>query len=405
MLSNSSEKTCCVMAAVFVAVAIVFLANAQDSGRVKEFIDVIRKGPSLYRTDQAALVLGHVNPLGGVAAATGPDALAAVKQSLRAAISLGDLGDKARDAVATLIEMFPQAEHAVVISNAQYGQGMGGFEDWVQTYVVSEKNKFVMSSPFLEYNTLSKCEKWVEASATTDVHQRRMAGGRIIEAVTDIYITLRINAAACALSQITGYDAGTTRESWRTWFERTGAVSGYGASLAAEPVAPVKVTTVSAFPIVDYTPGLRYQIELTTGDRVTGIVETVDDSSVTVKIDDGGRYNYQKSFIRNRIPLSSMNQYSPQPPAAPAAAPVSSMSVPYEKLLDFSYSGKMMEVVISNGSVFTGTLGVVDANVLHLNVNGSEMPFSRSVIIRISVVEQPQVPKASETPSEAPKPW
>jgi hypothetical protein len=339
----------------------------------------------------------------GIAAATGPEAFAAVKQSLRAAISLGEMGDKARDAVATLIEMFPQAEHAVVINNAQYGPGMGGFEDWVQTYVVSEKNKFVMSSPFLEYNTLSKCEKWVEASATTDVHQRRMAGSRVVEAMTDIYITLRINAAACALFQITGNDAGNTRESWRQWYDRTGAASGYRESSPGTDVAPIKVTTVSAFPIVDYTPGLRYQIELTTGDKVTGVIETVDDNSVTVKIDDGGRYNYQKSFIRNYVLLSTATQYSPQPAPAPQSS-ASSSWVPYEKLLDLSYSGKLMEVAISNGSVFTGTLGVVDANILHLNVNGSEMPFSRSVIIRISVAE-PVTPKSPEAPSTAPTPW
>jgi hypothetical protein len=405
MLINLSKKTCCVVSAVFVVVVGAFLTPAQDNSRVKELMDIIRKGPSLYRTTEAAQALGHTNPVGGVPAASGPDALSAIKQSLRAAISLGEMGDKARDAVSTLIEMFPQAEHAVVITNAQYGPGMGGFEDWVQTYAVSEKNKFVMSSPFLEYHTLSKCERWVESSATTDIHQRRMAGSRIIEAVADIYITLRVNAAACALSQITGYEAGNTRESWRKWYDRTGSVSGYNTSPAAAPVAPVNVTTVSAFPIIDYTPGLRYQIELTTGDRVTGVVETVDDNSVTVKIDDGGRYNYQKSFIRNRTLLSSVGQYYSQPPVA---APVSSSWVPYEKLLDLSYSGKMMEVVISNGSVFSGTLGVVDANVLHLNVNGSEMPFSRSVIIRISVIEPP-VPKASDAPSgapsDAPKPW
>jgi hypothetical protein len=379
-------------------------AWAQDDSRVKELIDVIRKGPSLYRTDEATQAMGRLNPPSGVAAATGPEALSAIKQSLRAAISLGDLGDKARDAVATLIEMFPQAEHTVTITNAQYGPGMGGFEDWIQTYAVSEKNKFVMSSPFMEYHTLSKCEKWVESSTATDIHQRRMAGSRIIEAVTDIFITLRINAAACALSQITGYEAGNTRESWRQWYARTGAVAGYGsAPSAAAPVAPVKVTTISAFPVVDYTPGLRYQIDLTTGDKVVGIVESTDDNSVTVKIYAGGRCNYQKSFIRNRVLLSTPPHYSPEP--APQAA---FNSIPYEKLLDFTYSGKIMEVVLSNGLVFTGTLGVVDAGILHLNVGGTEMPISRSTIQRISVAEPSVTPaqKApSAAPSDAPTPW
>lgn len=409
MFQAISRKTC--RHSIIPFAVLCLSVPAQDTSRVKELTDIIRKGPSLYRTNEAVQALGRINPSGGVAAATGPEAFAAIKQSLRAAISLGDMGDKARDAVATLVEMFPQAEHAVVISNAQYGPGMGGFDDWVQTYVVSEKNKFVMSSPFMEYHTLSKCEKWVEAAATTDIHQRRMVGSRMIEAVTDIYITLRINAAVCALAQITGADAGgTTRESWRKWFDRMGAASGFGAVSNAAPIAPVKVTTVSAFPIVDYSPGLRYQIELTTGDRVIGVVETVDDNSVTVKIDDGGRYNYQKSFIRNRILLSSVNpDYLQQPAATPAAASpqASSSAVPYEKLLDFSYSGKMMQVVLSSGAVFTGTLGVVDANILHLNVDGAEMPVYRSVILRISAVEPlpSKAPDSPNAPSGAPTPW
>jgi hypothetical protein len=391
---------CLRVSVAFFVVACALQPFAQEGIRVKELIDVIRKGPSLYRTDEAAQALGRMNPMGGVAAVTGPDALVAIKQSVRACISLGDMGDKARDAVTTLVEMFPQAEHAVTKTSVQYGPGMGGFDDWVQTYVVSEKNKFILASPFIEYSTLQKCEKWVEASAMTDIHQRRMVGGKIIEAVADIFITLRINAAACALSQITGYDAGNTRESWRQWYDRRGATYGYGPSAPAAPIAPVKVTTISAFPVVDYTPGLRYEIELTTGDKVTGIVETADDNSVTVKVDNGGRYNYQKSFIKNRILLSNPNQYVPQSPA-----PASANSIPYTKLLDFSYSGKMMEVVISNGTVFRGTLGVVDAAILHLNVEGTEMPVSRNVIVRISEIEPVVQQKAPDAPSTVPTPW
>jgi len=400
---NARElRSFCGVVTIIVTCALSVLA--QENERVREYIDIIKKGPSLYRTDEAVQALGKINPAGGIAAVTGPQAFTAMKQSLRAAVGLGDMGDKARDAVATLIEMFPQAEHAVVITGAQYGPGMGGFDDWVQTYVVSEKNKFVMSTPLLEYHTLSKCEKWVEASATTDIRQRRMAGSRVIEAVSDIYITLRINAAACALSQITGSDAGTTRESWRQWFDHTGSASGYRSASSAPPVAPVNVTTISAFPIVDYTPGLRYEIQLTTGDKVTGIVETVDDNSVTIKIDDGGRYNYQKSFIRNRTLLSNTNQYPA--PQVPVSASNFSGSISYDKLLDLSYSGKMMEVVISNGTVFRGTLGVVDGNLLHLNVEGTEMPISRSVIIRISVAEPTvQQQAAPQSPSSAPSAW
>lgn len=62
----------------------------------------------------------------------------------------------------------------------------------------------------------------------------------------------------------------------------------------------------------------------------------------------------------------------------------------------------MVEVVISNGSVFRGTLGVVDANLLHINMDGAEIPLSRNVIIRISLVPDAgtqQAPQPSPAPS------
>jgi hypothetical protein len=120
-------------------------------------------------------------------------------------------------------------------------------------------------------------------------------------------------------------------------------------------------------------------------------------------MDDGSQYNYQRSFIKNCILLSNVNQPAVQPPSAP----VSRQDIAYDKLLDLSYSGKMMQVVLNNGSAYVGTLGVVDANVLHINVDGTEIPFSRGVILRISVIEPP-APKAPEThgaSSDAPAPW
>ncbi len=390
--------------AFFIMLFASFQAIAQSNSRISELIDQIRKGPSLYRTDEAVLASGTINPSGSVHAASGPESKAAIKQSIRAAVLLGDMGNDAKEAVATLIEMFPVAEHVAVINNAQYGPGMGSFEDWVQTYVVSQKNKFILEAPFIEYNTLTRCEKWVEASASTTVKQQRKVGTRIVEAQVDIYVTLRINAAACALSRITGYDVGNTRESWRDWYDRNGALNGYVSSTPAPAASePLKSQTQveSAFPVVDYTTGLRYQITLTTGDVVVGIVDAVDDNSVTIKIDDGGRYNYQKSFIRNRTLLSVVSPattVSRQDASARAQSQTSDGSIPYEKLLDMSYSGKTMEVTIKNGSKFIGTLGVVDVSILRINVEGTEMPISRSVISRIApAAEKAPQPKGQDS--------
>jgi hypothetical protein len=381
-----------------------------DADRVRQLIDVIRKGPSLYRTQEAAAAYARFNPQGAAPASTDEASLAAIKQSLRAAISLSDMGSAAKEAIPTLIEMFPRAEHVALIANAQYGPGVGKFEDWVSTYVLSAKNKFILSSPFIEYQTLTRCEQFVEASAFTDVRNKRMSGQRIVEALADIYVVIRINAAACALSSITGVSPGNTPEAWRSWYA---SIQVTAAPAPAAPVAPsnkVTIITTPANPPPDYVLGGRYSIKLSTGDYVMGTIEGVDEASVTVRLDNGGRYIYEKSFIRERNLLSAPYGASSAPvQAAPPAAPRTYPgSVSYEELMNLTYSGRIMEVYLQNGSVLRGTLGVVDASILHLNVDGVEMPVSRSVILRITLVPDPADTRPSEkpaAPSEKPGTW
>jgi small nuclear ribonucleoprotein (snRNP)-like protein len=384
--------------------------SASDADRVKQLIDIIRKGPSLYRTQEAAAAYVRFNPQGAAPAVTDDASFAAIKQSIRAAINLSDMGSAAKEAVPALIEMFPRAEHVALIANAQYGPGVGKFEDWVQTYVLSAKNKFVLSSPFIEYQTLSRCEQFVEASAFTDIRNKRMSGQRIVEALADIYVVLRINAAACALSSITGVSPGTTPEAWRSWY------ASIQVSSAPAPVAPVvpsnKVTiiTTPANPPPDYVIGGRYQIRLSTGDVIVGTLEGADESSITFRMDNGGRYIYEKSFVRDRTLISAPYSIQPSQPATTSTymQPARSSSISYEELMNLTYSGKMMEVYLQNGSVLRGTLGVVDASILHLNVEGVEMPVLRSVILRISHIPDPTETKPANNPagsSGGPTPW
>jgi len=391
-------------------ISFVFPAFASDADRVKQLIDIIRKGPSLYRTQEAAAAYVRFNPQGAAPAVTDEASLAAVKQSIRAAISLSDMGSAAKEAVPALIEMFPRAEHVALIANAQYGPGVGKFEDWVQTYVMSAKNKFVLSSPFIEYQTLSRCEQFVETSVFTDVRNKRMSGQRIVEALADIYVVLRINAAACALSSITGVSPGTTPEAWRSWYASIQVSAAPAPAAPASPTAKVTYITTPANPPPDYIVGGRYQIRLSTGDIIVGTLEGADESSITFRIDNGGRYIYEKSFVRDRTLISA--PYAVQPsPAAPAASyvqPAGSSSISYEELMNLTYSGKTMEVYLQNGSVLRGTLGVVDASILHLNVDGAEMPVSRSVILRISLVPDGADTKPANKPagsSGGPTPW
>ena len=388
------------------ALSFVVTTAASDADRIQQLIDVIKNGPSLYRSPEAASAYAKFNQQGGIPAVSTADGLVAIKQSLRAAISLGDFGDKARSAIPTLVEVFPQAEYESVITNAQFSPGMGPFDDWVQTYVISAKSKFLLAAPFVDYQTLSRCEQFVEASGTTDIHQKRMAGSKMVEATLDIYVTIRVNAAACALSKITGADAGTTRDSWRAWYSRSSDVS---AQATGQPVQ-VRVTVVNtpANPPADYIPGARYQISLTTGDVITGVVESSDETSFTLRVDGGARYSYEKNFVKNRVMLSAAPyQYAPAPAVAAPVTPASAGSVPYEDLMNFSYSGRTMEVVMLNGTVMRGALGVVDASILHLTVDGTEMPISRSLILRVSVVADPAAARPADKPaaSQSPSPW
>jgi hypothetical protein len=393
---------------LLLALALSFAAPAvaSDADRIQQLIDIIKNGPSLYRSPEAASAYAKFNQQGGIPAVSTADGLIAIKQSLRAAISLGDFGDKANSAVPTLIEVFPQAEYVSVVTNAQFSPGMGPFDDWVQTYVISAKSKFLLAAPLVDYQTLSRCEQFVEAFGNTDIHQKRMTGNKMVEANVDIYVTIRVNAAACALSKITGVDAGKTRDSWRTWHAQS---TGGSTQVSGQPVQ-VKVTVVNtpANPPADYVPGARYQISLTTGDVVTGVVESSDETSFTLRIENGARYSYEKSFVKNRVMLSaSPYQTAPAPSTYAPATSAGAGSVPYEDLMTFAYSGRTMEVVMVNGTVMKGALGVVDASILHLTVDGTEMPISRSLILRVSVVPDPASARPADKPAAdpSPAPW
>jgi hypothetical protein len=407
-----SRKPVFLFVGLFFSILLSFNSYASDADRVKQLIDVIRNGPSLYRTQEAAAAVARFKPQGSDAPSVSDQAsLAAIKRCIRAAIDLGDLGPAAKEAVPALIEMFPQAEHVALISNAQYGHGMGQFEDWIQTYVISAKNKFLLSSPFIEYQTLRKCEEFVEATAFTDIHNKRMSGGRIVEAFTDIYVLLRVNAAGCALSGITGISPGTTPEAWRGWYASIHVSAAPAPTTPSLPPSKVTFVTTSANPPLDYVEGGRYIIRLSTTDVVVGTVEAVDDASITVRTDNGGRYIYGKSFIRDKTLISV--PYGAQPAPAAQAAPSAQQqgwpgSIPYEKLLDLSYSGKEMKVMLQNGTVLRGTLGVVDASILRLNVDGVEMPVSRGVIFSVSLVPDSAEVKPADKPagaSDGTSPW
>ncbi len=362
--------------------------RAQDD-TVQQLAAIIKSGPMLYRTPEAIEYYSQ-HGLSKAMAELQQQRDAAI-QSLRAAIKLGNMGSRAREAVPVLIDMFPQLEHVVAKRSVHYTTGNGSLEDWVQTFLVSEKSNFVFSSPFVEFETISKCENWVEASpVTTMLSQKIGAGGRIVDAIADIFIILRVNAGACALGRITGREFGSNRDAWQRWWYHD--VSGqYGVPLPA-PGYPAAAGTRKK-KCDDIVVGGKYKLHLVTGDDLAGTVTAKDDTSLVLKTESGSSYGFKAVLVDKyemtappppvTAPVASQKKDTSvaRPPVGPAAA-----TITFDDLAQGKYTGKLMEIHIKNGSVFRGTLGAVSGETVRINVEGSEIPISRNVITNMTII-------------------
>jgi small nuclear ribonucleoprotein (snRNP)-like protein len=261
-----------------------------------------------------------------------------------------------------------------------YTTGNGTMEDWVQTFLVTEKSKFSFSSPFIEYASISKCENWMEAVPVTKMLSKRLgSGGRIVDAVADIYIILRVNAGACALARITGADAGNTREEWRKWWQRNG-----GGTYQA--VAPSTMSQNSS-KFNDIAVGGKYKIYLVTGDSLAGTVTSMDDTSVVFDTDGRRPYTFRTVLIKKyevvALPVKSSLQ-----PAAGSSVASGETPLSYEDLFSGPMKGKTIEITTMNGSLFKGTLMSVSPDIARLNVDGMEVPISRKMIFKIALLSK-----------------
>jgi hypothetical protein len=372
-------KTCGI---VIIALSITFLPNrcfGQDqSDSVQQLIDVIMGSPALYRTPEAADYFSRLQPAANGAASQVRESAV---RGLRAAIRLGDMGDRARAAIPALIDMFPQLEHVVTKMGVHYTTGNGTMEDWVQTFLVTEKSKFSFSSPFIEYASISKCENWMEATPVTKMLSKRLgSGGRIVDAVADIYIILRVNAGACALARITGADAGNTREEWRKWRQQN--VGG-----TYQAVAPTAIPQNSG-KFSDITVGGKYKIYLVTGDSLAGTVTSMDDTSVVFDTDGRRPYTFRTVLIKKYEVVALPAQSSLQPAAVISPPSGEATPLSYEDLFSVTMKGKTIEITTRNGSFFKGTLMSVGPDIARLSVDGMEVPISRKMILKIALLSK-----------------
>ncbi len=378
-LVDRTRPSSSLVAAMLMAASILFHTGNAQGTDIKDLVAAVKAAPSLYRTPEAQDYFSRLGQSAGVSVSL--DRETAIS-GLRATIKLGDMGQAARDAVPALIDLFPRLEHVAAKRSVHYTPGNGSLEDWVQTYLVSEKNNFIFSSPFIEYASLTKCENWIEAlPVTTLLSKKTGSGGRILDAVADIFIIIRINAGACALARITGNDLGTKQESWRSWqYQSSGA--------AAQYIAPSSQTAAreQAVPFPDITVGGKYKLHLITGDDLAGTVTSRDDSSLVLKNEEGVPYSFRTMLIEKveslsaaALPVASESKQTPE-------APVETGALGFDDLLKGNLVGKMLEIRIKNGSIFKGTLVQAAGEVARINVEGSEISVSRNVVIGIRLL-------------------
>ncbi|NLG18753.1 MAG: formylglycine-generating enzyme family protein [Fibrobacter sp.] len=360
--------------------SILAVASAQD--QLSILIGDIQSGPVTYYSPEAYSFYtrkGHqISPQ--------PPKENAVRCYL-AAIKLGNMGNAAMPAVPVLIQNFPKAVHVSEVSNVQY-TGEGLFEDWVQTYIMTEKNKFLLSSPFLDYNSISICEQYIETVHDVQfLNDNPRAGNVPAGTIVNITVTLTLNMATCALEKITGISLGNDQSAWNSWWEQSGnAALPASSEVAAVVTSPALASGQSFSEIV--AKG-KYRMSLTTGDELVGIVESKDDTSLILETLDGKPYAFRHSLI-SRYELLELPEVKK---AKQAPAPVKSPQViSFDALRQKSSENPLLEVSIKNGSVFKGRLFSIDAEMLQIIIEKSRLPFSRDVINKLMILPEQKTP-------------
>lgn len=345
-------------------------AYSLEQDRVLRLMDEVKQGTPIYYSPEAVLILSGSQ--GEIAPQSQNHRENALK-GINACISLAQIGPSARASIPTLIELFPKAIHAVTIQNAIYS-GEGSFDDWLSTYVMTEKNKFILTSPFVDYNSMSFCEQFIEASPKVKyINRKSTSKGVITSATVNIDITFSFNVGACALTKITNNDIGTSNEAWRNWWTVNASMwQGINSALGQDASTSSKLFS-------DILVGGKYQIVLESGDSYTGTIEAKTDTSIILETAEGKPYAFNDKIIKTFEIIAPPKDKGVKSPTQKETL------LTYEKLQQQSI-GTTVEIKISNGTLFSGSLHSINAEQVQLNISGSFIPISKDVIQTISLV-------------------
>jgi len=339
---------------------------------LRSLITDLCTGPILYYTPEALDYFAATGASNAQAVSIQQDV---TLKSLRAALTLADMGKQARAAVPALVDRFVSCEHVIEKKGLQYVKGRGSFDDWEQTYIASARNDFIMSSYVIEYETLSKCDQWIEAvPVVRKSHQRLGDNGTLLSATVNLVIIIRINAAAYALNAITGADAGLTRDSWQRWMTTNGA--SYRDAL----VQLEKTRT--------FTVGATYNIHLVTGDTLSGVVMSYADSTLELRTPSGKPYIFRASLVDTAAMLTAATSALSKLPADSTCSTTKLIQVGYKELSSPVFTGEDVKFELLNGPPLTGTLVSANADAAKVTVQGKETTIPRNSIVCVYLIQK-----------------
>ncbi len=369
-----------------------------QSERLQRLIADVQGGPGTFYTSSA---LDYMTSRGGpVSQPLMPKDIKAANTALRATIALGDLGSAASEAVGVLIDKFPKGVD-VSVTEQSYVSGDGSFEDWVMTKVMGEKNKFLFSAPFLSYEAIHKCDRFLDIQhELVKSNEQYSASGRLLSADAMIHVTFTFHAGACALTSITGRDFGTDVQRWRTWWAREGrtsAAAGTPSSAGSPSPSTSSPSPTTSGTVEQFVTGGTYRFVLTTGDAFTGRVESKTDTSLIVDAQDGNGYSFRTAIIRNSELVSLPAAMEKKGGSAEGVREAEILS--FDELKRRSPAGQKLEIRIKSGQSFEGTFAGIDGENVKIDVDGSVIPFHKDAVTQIATV----VPEPKKKESEKPK--
>ena len=379
------------------------IPSAPFAGKADKYINDLKTGPTIYYTPEAAAYYASFGSATTTGISVNKDA---ATHTFMATIKLGGMVlSEVREAVPVLIDIFPKAVHVVEMRQARYN-GEGTFEDCVSTYMMSAKNQFMISCPFLDFNSISQCEQFIEGTSETEmISSSKGKKGAISSAIFNLRITFTFYGGECALSRLTGISLGHDPAAWRQWWQSATPVVT-SASPYTYVVSSPSGTMVTKNTYDDIVAGGKYRVVLTTGDDLTGVAESRTDTSMVLETTGGKPYAFKFTLMQSYQVLElPAPKPTPVAKAAPAPGTTRAEIITFEQLKQRASGNPELEVTLNKGSIFKGKLQSINDDRITLNIEGSSIPIAKDVIKQIVFIPFGAARKAEnkERQKETPK--